>query len=157
MKTALIPLLATALTLLSGCASQPIVAIPKPSPDAQAEVTVFRESSFIAGGVSLAVGAGTVAFASIGNSEFVTAFLPVGEQEIFVQARTAEPTKVRLTLRHGSRTCLRTSSSPSTLAKVVIPITLIASGYHFYLDEVPCPTSEEFSKYKQIPVSYASN
>ena len=145
------------LALLVGCSSQPIVAIRKPSPTAQAEVVVFRESSFIAGGVSLAVGTGTTAFASISNSEYVSANLPAGKQDIFVQARTADPTRIPLTLQNGSRVCLRTSSSPSTLAKVAIPITLIFTGYHFYLDEVPCPSTDELSKYKQVPVNYVTN
>ena len=150
-------ILVLALVSLAGCSSQPIVAISKPSPTAQAEVVVFRESSFIAGAVSLAVGTGNVAFASISNSEYVSANLPAGEQDIFVQARTADPTRVHLILQRDSRVCLRTSSSPSTLAKVVIPITLIATGYHFYLDEVPCPSAEEFSKYKQVAVSYSAS
>lgn len=146
-----------ALASLAGCSSLPIVAIPKPSTMSQAEVVIFRESSFIAGGVSLAVGTGNTAFASISNSEYVSANLPAGEQDIFVQARTADPTRVRVTLQQGSRVCLRTSSSSSTLAKVVVPITLIATGYHFYLDEVLCPSAEELSKYKQVHVSYATN
>lgn len=145
------------LTSLVGCSSLPIVAISKPSPLAQGEVLIFRESSFIAGGVSLVVGTGTKAFASIDNSEYVTANLSAGEQDIFVQARTADPTRLRLTLRNGSRICLRTSSSPSTLAKVAIPITLMITGYHFYLDEVSCPSTEVLSKYKQVPVTYATN
>lgn len=150
-------LLVSALASLAGCSSLPIVAIPKPSPMAQAEVVVFRESSFIAGGVSLAVGTGNAAFAAISNSEYVSVNLSAGEQDLFVQARTADPTRVRLTLQPGSRVCLRTSSSPSTLAKVAIPITLIATGYHFFLDEVPCLSAEDFSKYKQVPVNYAAN
>lgn len=118
---------------------------------------VYRESSFIAGGVSLTVGAGTKAFASISNSEYVSANLSAGEQDIFVQARTADPTRLHLKLQPGSRVCLRTSSSPSTLAKVAIPIALIATGYHFYLDEIPCLSVEELAKYKQVFVSYEAN
>jgi len=142
--------------VLVGCASQPVVAIPKPSPSARAEVLVFRESSFIAGGVSLAVGTNGAAFASLSNSDYVVADMSPGEQEIFVQARTAEPTRVKVKLQHGSRTCLRTSASPSTVAKVAVPIALIATGYHFYLDEVPCPSPAELAKYKLLSVSYAA-
>jgi hypothetical protein len=145
------------LLLLGGCSSQPIVAIPKPSETAQAEVVIFRESSFIAGGVSLAVGIGSTAFASLSNSDYVSVNLPSGEQEIFVQARKADPTKLKLRLQSGSRLCLRTSASPSTFAKVAVPIALIATGYHFYLDEVPCPSVEELSKYKQVPITYTTS
>ena len=144
-----------AIALLAGCASQPMVAIQKPYPSARAEVLIFRESSFIAGGVSLAVGTGGAAFAALSNSDYVIAEFPPGEREVFVQARTAKPTQVQVKLQHGSRVCLRTSASPSTLAKVAVPVALIATGYHFYLDEVPCPPPEGLSKYRLIPVSYA--
>lgn len=141
---------------LVACASQPIVAIPKPSPSAQGEILVFRESSFIAGGVSLAVGTDGAAFASLSNSEYAIANLSSGEREIFVQARTAEPTRLQFKLQHGSRICLRTSASPGTFAKAAVPIALIATGYHFYLDKVPCPSAEELAKYKSVPVTYAA-
>lgn len=150
-------LLILALTSLAGCASQPLTAVPKPPSDAQAEVVVFRESSFIAGAVSLAVGTGTSAFATIANSEYVSVSLPTGDQDIFVRARTADPTRIHLTLQPASRVCLRTSASPSTAAKVLVPVSLMASGYHFYLDEVPCPSAEEFAKYKRVFVTYAEN
>jgi hypothetical protein len=79
---------------------------------------------------------------------------PAGEQEIFVQARSAEPTKVRITVEKSSPVCLRTSANPNTYAKVVIPVTLILTGYHFYLDQVPCPSPEELAKYKDVSVTY---
>jgi hypothetical protein len=157
MKTAILFLFVLVLTLLAGCASLPLTTISKPSPTAQAEVVIFRESSFIAGAVSLAVGNGTSAFAYIANSEYVSVNLPTGEQDIFVQARTADPTRVRLILQPASRVCLRTSASPSTLAKVLVPVTLMATGYHFYLDEVTCPSAEELAKYKQVFITYAEN
>ena len=147
----------SALLSLAGCSSLPIVAISKPSPTAQAEVVIYRESSLIAGFVSLTVGSGNIAFANISNSEYVTANLPAAEQDIFVQARMAAPTIVHLSLQPGSRVCLRTSSSSSTLYKVLVPATLIATGYHFYLNEVPCPSPEELSKYTQVPVNYVVN
>ncbi|XHS78307.1 hypothetical protein ACFJGW_21760 [Burkholderiaceae bacterium UC74_6] len=156
MKLARILPGALAIASLAGCASQPVVAIPEPPSSARAEVLVFRESSFIAGAVSLAIGTNGAAFASLSNSDYVVAELVPGDREIFVQARSAEPTKVQLKLQHGSRVCLRTSASPSTVAKVVVPVTLIATGYHFYLDEVPCPSAEVLAKYKLIPVSYVA-
>lgn len=157
MKSRYALVLVLALATLPGCASLPIVAIPRPPQVSQAQVVVFRESSFIAGGVSLSVGTGNKAFAAISNTEYVEVNLPAGEQDIFVQARTAEPTRVRLTLQRGTRVCLRTSSSKDTLAKVVIPITLIATGYHFYLDVVPCLSAAEMSRYKKVHVTYAEN
>ncbi len=146
-------LLATLITL-AGCSSMPVSSIPRPTPDNEGEVLVFRTSAFIAGGVTLTVGVGNEAFANIGNGDQVRALLPTGAQEIFVRARSAEPTRVRVNITKGARVCLRTSSDPGTIAKVIVPIILIATGYHFYLDEVPCPTSEELAKYKLVPVAY---
>lgn len=120
----------------------------------QGEVIVYRESAFAAGGVGLAVGANGKAFAMIGNSEKVRVALPAGQHEVFVQARSAEPSRVRIEVRKAAVVCLRTSASPGTYAKALLPIALMATGYHFYLDEVPCPALTELSQYKDVPVSY---
>lgn len=146
--------LVISLLLLAGCASNPIFPLAKPSQSQQAEVIVFRESAFAAGGVTLTVGANGKAFANLSNSDKVRALLPAGDHEIFVQARSAEPTRVTISLTTGSLVCLRTSSSPSTYAKVIIPITLIATGYHFYLDQVPCPPDAELAKFTNVAVTY---
>lgn len=143
-----------AILSLIGCASTPVSSLPRPTDDAQGEVLVFRESAFAAGGVGLTIGVDGVAYANISNAEKVRAMLTAGDHEIFVQARSAEPTKVRISLPKGSVVCLRTSSSPSTYAKVVVPLVLIATGYHFYLDQVPCPTASELAKYTNVPVTY---
>ncbi|MFG6468006.1 hypothetical protein [Roseateles sp. BYS87W] len=148
--------LSVALAGLAGCAGQPLVALPTPSPEARAEVLVYRESAFIAGGVSLAVGSPGGAFAALSNADYVVAGMAAGVREIFVQARSAEPTRVTVNLQPGARVCLRTSASPSTLAKVLVPVTLIATGYHFYLDEVPCPSADVLANYKRVPVTYAA-
>ena len=150
----LLPLLVLSIVTLAGCASTPVQPLARPSSDMRGELVVYRESAFAAGAVGLTVGASGSAFAVLGNSEKVTALLPTGDHEVFVQARSAEPTKVRVNLRNGGRVCLRTSSSPSTYAKVLVPITLITTGYHFYLDQVPCPTEEDLAKYKDVPVAY---
>lgn len=57
----------------------------------------------------------------------------------------------RLNITQGAAVCLRTSSSPSTYANVLLPITLIATGYHFYLDPVSCPNAEELAKTRMCP------
>ncbi len=140
--------------LLTACASTPTLPLARPSTQQQAEVVVYRESSFIAGGVSLTVGVNGKAIANISNSDKIRALLPAGEHEIFVQARSATPTKVKIQLDPGATVCLRTSSSASTLAKVAVPITLIASGYYFYLDQISCPAKADLDKYKEVPVAY---
>jgi len=151
--TRLLPSLIAAVAL-AGCASGPVSPLSRPSPESQGEVIVFRESAFVAGGVALKVGSGASPFANLENSEKVRAMFPAGEHEIFVQARSADPTKVRITVEKSAPVCLRTSANPNTYAKVVIPVTLISTGYHFYLDQVPCPPPDELAKYKDVPVTY---
>lgn len=146
--------IAATFVALAGCASAPVSPLTRPGTESQGEVIVFREYAFAAGGVGLAVGANNSAFASIGNDEKVRAAFPLGSQEFFVQARSAEPTKLLVNVQKESPVCLRTSASPSTYAKVAVPIALIATGYHFYLDEVPCPAKEELAKYRDVPVTY---
>lgn len=143
-----------ALLVLAGCASRPVAPIVRAAPDTEGEVIVYREWAFAAGGVGVTVGAGGSGFVVLANDEKVRARLPAGEHEIFAQARTAEPSKVRVNVEKGATVCLRTSASPSTYAKTVIPITLMATGYHFYLDRVPCPTEAELGRYKDVAVTY---
>lgn len=152
-KFALLPLIATGLCM-AGCASNPVFPLAKPSKELQAELVVFRESAFAAGGVAATVGVNGKAFVNLSNDEKAQVLLLPGEHEIYVQARSAEATRLRVSLTKGETLCLRTSASPSTYAKVVIPITLIATGYHFYLDKVPCPSDDVIAKYKKIAVTY---
>ena len=155
MKTSFLKSLILLLPVFTGCASQPVTSLLRPSAANQGELLIYRESSFIAGAVSLTVGVGSDAFATIDNSEYVRVQLAPGQHEIFVRARMADPTRLRISLARDARVCIRTSASPNTLAKVVIPVTLIARGYHFYLDEVPCPDDTVLAKYKLVPVNYA--
>jgi hypothetical protein len=141
-------------SLLAACASAPIKPLPVPDGGNFGEVVVFREWAFAAGGVSLAVGVKDAAFVTLSNSEKVTARMAPGDHEFFVQARSAEPTKVQVVVRTGAVTCLRTSSSPSTYAKVAVPVVLMVTGYHFYLDQVPCPGRDELAKYKNVAPPY---
>ena len=143
-----------ACLVLAGCASTPTQPLPEPPPAARGEILVYRESAFAAGGVSLSVGVDGRRFANLENSELARARLPAGAHEVLVQARTAEPTRVKVQLEAGQTVCLRTSASPSTYAKVAVPIALIATGYRFYLDVLPCPTAADLAKYKEVPVAY---
>lgn len=140
--------------LIAGCTSNPVFPLAKPSKELQAEVVVFRESAFAAGGVAATIGVDGKPFVNLSNDEKARVVLSAGEHEIYVQARSAEATRLRVSLAKGETICLRTSASPSTYAKVVIPITLIATGYHFYLDKVPCPSDDVIAKYKNVAVAY---
>ena len=144
----------SALAALAGCSSMPTSPVSRPAPGTEGEVLVFRASSFIAGGVTLTVGADKDAFAHLSNGEQARVLLPAGTQEIFVRASSAEPTRLRVNVPKAGRVCLRASADLGTAAKVIVPIALMASGYHFYLDEVACPSAEELSKYKLVPVAY---
>lgn len=141
--------------LLAGCANQPITALARPAPDNHGEVVIYRESSFVAGGVPLAVGADSNAFALIENSEYVRAQLTPGKHEIFVRAHSADPTRVNIDISRDGRVCLKAISSKDTLAKTLIPVFLMTSGYHFDLETVPCPSDAALKEYKRVAVNYA--
>ena len=143
------------LTLaLFACASAPVQPLKQPAADQQGEVLVYRESAFVAGAVGLTVGVDGKAVAHIGNTDKVRLLLPAGPHSIFVQARSANPTQVTVQVAPGASLCLRTGANSNAYVKVIVPIALIATGYHFYLDEMPCPSAEELAKYKDISVSY---
>ena len=147
-------LAAAAALLLTSCASTPIAPLPRPAADTQGEVIIFREYAFAAGGMGLKVGADDKVFAMLDNNEKVRASFPTGSHEYFVQARSAEATRLRIDIRKGATVCLRTSASSDTYLKVVVPVTLMLTGYHFYLSQIPCPPPEELAKYKDVEVSY---
>ena len=147
-------LLLAAALLLPGCSAMPVAPLPRTPPDGAGEVLVFREPAFLAGGLTLAVGAGATAFANIGNGEQVVAELPVGDHEIFVRTWTAEPTKLRIKIQPGARVCLRTTANPDKAARAVVPVVLMTTDYSFYLDPVPCPAAGELARYKLVPVTY---
>ncbi len=123
--------------LVAACASVPLKPLPSPEAGRTGVAAIFRESAFAAGGVGLTVGVNNAGFAMLDNAERVTARLTAGPKEIFAQARSAEPTRLKVTIKKGAVVCLRTSSTAYTLAKAVVPLALMVTGYHFYLDEVP--------------------
>lgn len=143
------------LTLaLFACASAPVQPLMRPAADQQGEIVVYRESAFVAGAVGLTVGVDGKPVAHIGNTDKVRLLLPAGPHSVFVQARSANPTQVTVQVAPGASVCLRTSANSNAYVKAIVPITLIATGYHFYLDPMPCPSADELAKYKDIPVSY---
>ena len=143
------------LTLaLFACASVPVQPLMRPTADKQGEVVVYRESAFAAGAVGLTVGVDGKSVAYLDNTEKVRLLLPAGPHSIFVQARSAETTRVTVRVAPGASVCLRASANSNTYLKIIVPITLINSGYNFHLDPVRCPSAEELAKYKDIPVTY---
>ena len=150
----LLLVLTVAFTLLTGCASVPLVQPRMPDASNRAEVVIFRESAFNAGGVGVSFGADEQAFVTLGNSEYASIFIPPGTYKFFVRARSADPTTLSQTLKAGDRRCLRTVADPSNLAKVVIPIVMMASGYGFLLEELPCPSGDQLAKYSRVDVEY---
>ena len=137
-----------------GCSSLPVVPLSAPDVANRAEVVIYRVYSFNAGGVSLTVGTGGQAFANLSNTEYVAAFVPPGSRPFFVQARSADPTTLTVELKPGERACLKTEADPGNLGKVLLPPLLIATGYRFTLEQVPCPSESEFAKYKRVNVEY---
>ena len=139
---------------LFACASVPVQPLMRPAADQQGEVVVYRESAFAAGAVGLAVGVDGKPVAVLENTEKVRLLLPAGPHSLYVQARSANPTQVTVQVAPGATVCLRTGANSNTYLKIIVPMTLITSGYNFHLDPVRCPSQEELATYKDIPVSY---
>lgn len=142
------------LAVLAGCSSMPIGRLKQTEPANRAEIVIYRESSFNAGGVSLVVGIDGEAFASLSNSDYAAAFISPGAYTAFVRARSAEPTTLKLEIKAGQRRCMKTIADSGNLAKVLVPALLIASGYRFTLEEVPCPSNGELAKLSKVNVEY---
>ena len=143
---------------LASCASAPIVKPALPPESARAEVLVFRVSAFSAGGVALSVGVDAAVYAEIRNDEYVSVYVAPGNHAFFVQARSnGEPAAVSHDLKAGERRCLRTTADSMTnLARNVHPGNLMANGYGFALQEVPCPPADMLAKYGRVEVEYVN-
>jgi hypothetical protein len=149
-------LLALLSFALAGCASPPVSKLQLPDPTTRAEVLVFREYTFNAGGVTLAFGANNNALVKLENSEFASILLAPGTYNFFVQARTAKPTVATTTLKAGDRKCLRAVADPGNLTRVIVPFLMMSTGYLFLLNEVRCPSNAELAKYSRVNVDYTN-
>lgn len=147
-------LLLSITVLIAGCSSLPLAPLAAPDVANRAEVVIYRVYAFNAGGVPLAVGTGGQAFASLGTSEYVAAFVPPGSHAFFVQAGSANPATVSVALKSGERACLKTEADPANLGKVLLPPLLMATGYAFTLEQTPCPSEVDLAKYKRVNVEY---
>lgn len=146
-----------AAAVLWGCAAVPVEPLPALSEGASAELLVYRTPSFVAGGVTAAVGSAGKAFAHLDNADYVVARLAPGDREVFVQARSAKPTLLRLSLRAGARTCVRVAPDFSAQAKAMSAGALTSTGYAFVADTVACPTAAGLAGYKAKEVRYAGS
>lgn len=140
--------------VLGGCASAPVTRLKLPEPSNRAEIVAIRESSFNAGGVSASFGADGETYVGLSNSEYASIFIGPGTYNFFVRARTADPTILNLVVKVGERRCLKTGADSTNLAKVLVPVWLMSSGYRFVLEEVKCPTDVELAKYTRVSVGY---
>lgn len=150
-----------ALAALAGCASAPSMTPPpdkvlsRPLNEAGATVIVFRESAMAARFVGLTVGVNGKPFANLDNEEKLRVTLPANEeQKVFVQARQAKPTELKLTLEPGAVVCLHTQADADAFVKALVPLALMQSGYGFSLKQVPCPSDSDLASYKEVPVNY---
>jgi hypothetical protein len=144
------------LLLLSGCASMPLVSPKMPDASNRAEVIVFRESAFNAGGVSLTFGANGQALVYLSNAEFASIHLEPGTYRFFVRARSDDPATLDLTtLKANDRRCFKTYANPLNVAKNFVPFgRLLIKDPAFIVQEVECPPSEELAKYSRVTVEY---
>lgn len=161
MKNSAALALTMSLAALAGCASAPSLTPPpdkvlsKPVNDAVATMIVFRESAMAARFVGLTVGVNGKPFANLDNAEKLRVSLPANEeQKVFVQARQAKPTELKLTLEPGAVVCLHTQADGDAFVKALIPLALMQSGYGFSLKQVPCPPDSDLASYKEVPVNY---
>lgn len=140
-------------TSLTGCSSKPISRLQAPDPSSRAEIVVYRESSFNAGGVPVSFGADGETYATLSNDEYTSIYFRPASYNFFVRARTADPTILKLDLKSAERRCLKTIADPVNLGKVLVPILLMSSGYRFRLEEVKCP-EKDLAKYSFIKIEY---
>jgi hypothetical protein len=109
-------------TALSGCATIDPVALvrmKRPLPAASAEVLVYGESAFNAGGARMRFGADGKNLVMLETSQYANLELPPGEYRLFVQGPVGEPFTKTVEIKPKERKCIRGFPNPNNLLKAL--------------------------------------
>ncbi|MCX2802495.1 hypothetical protein OQJ68_11930 [Microbulbifer thermotolerans] len=142
------------ITIAVGCAPARIVSIPAPAENEKSTLLVYRESAFNAGGVGLIFGADSRDYVKLGNSDYSEIELKNGHYKFFVRSDQADkPYILAEELKAGDKKCLKAYANPANLGKALVPLAYYMS-HTFLLEKIECPSEEELSKYRKVPVKY---
>jgi hypothetical protein len=149
-----IPACMVATVLLAACTPAHLTPLKAPTASERAELLVYRESAFNAGGVGLIFGADGQDYTALGNSQYAQVYLTPGPYQFFARSTQGDrPYVLPLNMATSQRICLKAYANPANLAKAVLPLAYYF-GHTFLLEQVACPTAEELAKYSQEPVEY---
>jgi hypothetical protein len=141
--------------LAAGCTPVKPTKLETPPAAERADVLVYRESAFNAGGIGMVFGANKVDFLEMGNNTYVEIPLRAGEYELFVRSTQADqPYVLKTALAPADKKCFRAYANPSNIGKAVLLPFAYYMGHTFLLDEVACPAAEALANYTRKEAQY---
>jgi len=126
-----------------GCSPMRAMKLETPPATERADVLVYRESAFNAGGITMVFGADKADLLELGNNTYVEIPLRAGEHELFVRSTQADqPFALKTSLAPADRKCFRGYPNPSNIGKAILLPMAYLMGNTFLLEEVACPAPE---------------
>lgn len=145
-----IRLLLAIATIVTGCASGPLIKPPLPDASNRAEIVIFRVSSFNSGATNVIVGANEKDYVSIRSGQYASIYLPPANYTFFSRIGDVEIARLDLSLKAGARQCLRIYPYPEGAVVLITPVFMRT----FRMEQASCPPDTELSKYERIAIEY---
>lgn len=143
-----------AAVLAAGCTPAKIVKMPAAEPAQSAQVFIYRETAFNAGGVTMIFGENKTDHIELNNSQYAEFQAAAGTHDYFVRSNQADqPYVLRVELLAGEKKCLKAYANPANIGKVLLPMAHYM-GNTFLLAAGDCLTPEEMTKYFPVQVEY---
>jgi hypothetical protein len=153
MKRSLVGLLLLGCLGLGACTPVQIRPLKQPDPAQQATVTVYRNSDFHGGGLSMIVGVDGQDVVELDNSEITTLYLTPGSHDFYVRSSQDDvPLHLTVTLEAKKLICMRGGPHDFTPAEL-LPF-YYQSHSAFILVTGECPAEADLAKYKSVPLQY---
>ncbi len=143
-----IALLATTLSvLLVGCTPAKLVQPEPTAADQQAEVIIYRDGGYNAGGVQMIFGEEERDYVILKNDEWKALQLDSGTTDLFVRSNQGDkPFYLTTELPPSERKCFRAYANPSNYAKALLLNLAYFFGNTFLMEEMDCPSEKTLAE-----------
>ncbi len=132
---------------LASCASISVQPITLTEGKPQAELLVFREPAFLAGGMGLYFGESEKYFFVLDNAQYSRIKINAGRYIFQAKAHASPAFELEVDAKAESTTCIKGKANPTVAGAVLIPFlgNMISS---FMLEQVDCPNDDALKAYK---------
>ncbi len=131
----------------TGCASVSTHPIKLTEGVPQADLLVFREPAFLAGGMGLYFGESDKYFFVLDNSQYYRIKINSGRHIFQAKAHASPAFDLEVDAKAESTICIKGKANPTVAGAVLIPFlgNMVSS---FMLEQVDCPNDDALKAYK---------